>query len=49
VPFLSGNIRNAGAKFAELFFMRLKLSHALAAVGSPGSAKKFEDGSAAGN
>ena len=49
VPFFSGNIRKAGAKFAELFFMRLKLSHPLAAVGSPGSAKKFEDGSAAGN
>jgi hypothetical protein len=27
--------------------VRLKLSHALAAVGSPGSAKKLDDGRAA--
>jgi hypothetical protein len=29
--------------------VRLKLSHALAAVGSPGSAEKFDDESAARN
>jgi hypothetical protein len=45
--FFSGNIYKAGAECADLFFVRLKLSHALAAVGSPGSAKKFDDESAA--
>jgi hypothetical protein len=49
VPFFSGNICKAGAKFADLFFVRLQLSQALAAVGSPGSAKKFNNGCAAGS
>jgi hypothetical protein len=49
VSFFSGNICKAGAEFADLFFVRLKLSQALAAVGSPGSAYKFDDGCAARN
>jgi hypothetical protein len=47
VPFFSGNICKAGAKSADLFFVGLKLSHALAAVRSPGSTKKFDNGGAA--
>lgn len=46
-PFFSADICKAGAKSADLFFVGLKLSHALAAVGSPGSTKKFDDGGAA--
>ena len=47
VSFFSGNVCKTGAQLGDLFFVRLKLSHALAAVWSPGSAKKFDDESAA--
>lgn len=49
ISFFNSYVNQAGAEFVDLFFVQLKLSQALAAIGSPGSTKKFEDGCAARN
>jgi hypothetical protein len=45
----SRDIDEASTQFVQFFFVRLKLSQALTAVGSPGSAKKFDHQCSAGN
>jgi len=49
VALFSRDIDQASTQFVQFCFVRLKLSQALAAVGSPGSAKKFDNHCSAGN
>lgn len=41
--FLSSDVKQIGSGGGDAIFERLKLSHALDAVGSPGAAQKFQD------
>jgi hypothetical protein len=41
--FLGRDIQQARAESLDIFFVRLELSQALAAVWSPGTAQKFND------